>query len=124
MDAAAEVHVEVHEGGQSRGREAITSGHTEVPVNVYRTTHPPIFAGFQINWIEGNDPETGTTFDINAGAGLGSKYATISVEIPGQPRVYEYIDITELLQHRVMAIIAEMSNDGNSPQGTTDTQEE
>lgn len=97
----------VSAGGRSLGREAITSGHTEVPLRVYRTTDPPIFAGLQANWIEGNDPETGTTFDINSGAGFGSKYATLCVRVPGHEPVYEYIDITELLTHRIDAIIAE-----------------
>lgn len=99
--------VHVSAGGQSLDRESITSGHTEVPINVYRTTHPPIFAGFRVGWIDGTDSETGTTFDLYAGAGFGSSYATLRVEVPDHPPVYEYIDITELLKHRVTAIIAE-----------------
>jgi len=96
---------------QSLNREAITVGHVEVPVKVYRTSHPTIFAGFQVNWVDGSDDKTGTTFDLSAGAGFGSKYATLRVEVPGHEPVYEYIDITELLTHRVGAIIAEVTRE-------------
>jgi len=98
---------------RSLGRDAITTGHTEVPLNVYRTSHPPIFAGFQINWIEGTDTETDTTYDLSAGAGVGSRYATLRVEVPGHDPIYEYIDIVELMSDRLRAIIAEVT--GTAP---------
>lgn len=98
---------QVSEGSQSKGREDITAGYTEVPTKVYRTDgFPTIFAGFQQIWIEGSDPETGTTFELTAGAGWGSKYATLIIEVPGQPRIYEYIDVSELVTARVRAVIA------------------
>lgn len=100
--------VHASSGDQPLDRKSITSGHTDVSIPVYRTTHPPIFAGFQTNWVDGNDSDTGATFSISAGAGLGSPYATLRVEVPGRAPIYEYIDITELLTKRVMAILEEV----------------
>lgn len=98
----------IHDGDLSR----LTAGHVEVPVRVYRTDgFPTIFAGFQVNWVDGDDPESGAEFSLSAGAGVGSKYMTLRVEIPGRETVYEYVDITELLQQRVAAIIAEEGAD-------------
>lgn len=109
------MQVGVNEGGQSKQREDITVGHVEVPVKVYRTDgFPTIFAGFRVNWIDGEDPETGATFSLCAGAGMGSKYLTLDVEVPGKPNVYEYVDITELLQERVAAILAEQTVEAES----------
>jgi len=96
---------------RSLGRDAITTGHVEVPLNVYRTSHAPIFAGFQVNWLEGSDTETETTYDLSAGAGFGSRYATLRVEVPGHETVYEYIDVVELMSDRLRAIIAEVTRE-------------
>lgn len=102
------VTTKVSEGGEPKNREDITVGHVEVPVKVYRTDgFPTIFAGLRVNWIDGDDPGTGTSFSLCAGAGMGSKYLTLSVEVPGRPTVYEYVDITELLEQRLDAIVAE-----------------
>lgn len=106
--------VTAHLGDRSLDRESVTSGHTEVPLKVYRTTDPPLFAGLRERWVDGKDPETGTTFEVSAGAGFGSPYATLSVKVPGHPIVYEYIDITELLTNRVEAIIAERAGNGGN----------
>lgn len=97
----------VSSGGKSLGRDAITVGHVDEPVRFYRTSHPAIFAGFQSMWIDGNDDD-GMTFDLTAGAGFGSKYATLCVRVPGAEPVYEYVDITEVLQARVQKIVAEI----------------
>jgi len=94
---------------RSLGRDAITTGHVEVPLNVYRTSDPPIFAGFQVNWLEGSDTETETTYELSAGAGFGSRYATLSVKVPGHDTIYEYVDAVELMSHRIRAIIAEVT---------------
>jgi hypothetical protein len=63
----------VSHGGEPKGRDDITVGHTWVPLRVYRTDgFPTIFAGFQVNWIEGEDPETHTPRSTSAPApGLG-----------------------------------------------------
>jgi len=98
-------------GDKSLDRESITVGHADVPVRFYRVSHPPIFAGFQISWMDGNDPETKTEFDLSSGAGLGSKYMTLAVTVPGHKTVHEYVDITEVLEQRVIAIMKEMSDD-------------
>lgn len=99
----------VSSGNRSLDRESITVGLSEVPVKFYRTSDPIIFAGFQINWMDGKDPETGAEIDLGAGAGMGSKYMTLSVKVPGRPTVYEYVDMEEVLQVRVSAIIAEVT---------------
>jgi hypothetical protein len=102
------MNVSVQQDGTPKGRDDITVGHVEVPVKVHRTDgFPTIFAGFQAAWIDGEDPATDTTFRLTAGAGFGSKYATITVEIPGRPIVYEYFDVTELFSDRVEAILRE-----------------
>jgi hypothetical protein len=102
---------EVSIGGKSLGRDEITVGHEDVPVRWYRTNHPTIFCGFQINWLEGEDPETGTKFDLSSGAGLGSKYMTLKVKVPDHDTVYEYVDLTEVLEQRIVAIIKEVTGE-------------
>jgi len=102
-------HVSI--GDRSLGRESITVGSTDVPVRFYRVSDPPLFAGFQIDWIDGDEEETGATFNIASGAGLGSKYMTLQVEIPGHGTVYEYVDIAEVLQQRVADILDEVTGD-------------
>jgi hypothetical protein len=101
---------------RSLDRESITVGHVAVPVNVYRASHPTIFAGFQVNWVDGYDDATDATFVLSAGAGFGSKYATLRVEVPGHEPVYEYVDITELLNQRVAAIIDEVTATPDTPE--------
>ena len=76
----------------------------------YRASDPTIFAGFQIDWINGTDPDSGAQIDLSAGAGLGSKYMTLRVTIEGKPTVYEYVDITEIFQLRAQAIIEELTS--------------
>jgi len=108
----------VCEGGESKGREDITVGHVDVPVKVYRTDgYPPIFAGFRTEWVSGEDPDTGTTFFLGSGAGCGSEYMTITVEVPGHPAVYEYVDVTELFRQRIGAIIKELTDVRTSDAG-------
>lgn len=55
------------------------------------------------------DQHDGTPVKLCAGAGMGSKYATLRVDVPGRPPVYEYVDIAEVMQARVAAIIAEVA---------------
>lgn len=99
----------VDAGVRSLGREAITVGHEDIPVRFYRVSDPPIFAGFRINWLEGRDETTGAEIDLSSGAGMGSKYMTLSIEIPGRGTVYEYVDMAEVLENRVAAILAEVT---------------
>lgn len=104
--------VSVASGGEPKNREDVTVGHVEVPVKVYRTDgFPTIFAGFQMDWIGGDDPDTGVEFNLSAGAGVGSKYMCLRVDVPGRDTVYEYVDVTELLQQRVEAIVEEATSD-------------
>ena len=98
----------VSSGGRSLAREHITVGHTDVPLRFYRTDAPTIFAGFTVNWIEGHSPDGTVEFDLNCGAGLGSKYMTLRVKIADHDPIYEYVDITEVLQSRIEAIVAEV----------------
>jgi len=93
--------------GRKLTREAITTGQVDEPVRFYRTSDPPLFAGFRQLWLDGSDVDTGVTFELTAGAGLGSKYMTLTVIFPDDTRVYEYVDITEVLTARVDKIIAE-----------------
>jgi hypothetical protein len=99
----------VSSNGKSLDRESITVGFSDIPVRFYRTSHPTIFAGFQINWIDGDDPATGAEIDLSAGAGLGSKYMTLRIVVPGHDPVYEYVDMTEVLRQRASAIIVEVT---------------
>ena len=99
-----------------KNRDDITVGHVAHPVKVHRTDgFPTLFAGLRANWLDGDDPETGTTFSLCTGAGLGSPYLTIDVEVPGHPKVYEYVDIRELLEDRVRAIITELTAKPDGP---------
>lgn len=108
QEIGCRMSVSVHSGGEPKNREDITVGHTEVPVKVYRTDgFPTIFAGFRVGWLSGEDPTTGASFELDSGAGCGSPYMTLRVEIPGKPTVYEYVDIREFLKQRVQAIIEE-----------------
>lgn len=109
----------VSSGGRSLGRNDITVGHADVTVPFHRTDGtPPLFAGFRINWFDGADEETGTTFDLSAGAGVGSPYLTLTVEVPGHETVYEYVDMAAVLEQRIMAIIAEVTAPAPAPAET------
>lgn len=108
---------QVTSGGRSLSRENITTGHVEEPVRFYRVSDPPIFAGFRTGWVSGEDEDTGMRFDLSAGAGLGSPYMTLTVELPDGTTVYEYVDITEVLQVRVAAIVAEHDQPESAVQG-------
>jgi hypothetical protein len=100
-------------GGRSLSRANITAETWDVTVPFHRTDGtPPLFAGFRINWFNGDDKETGTTFDMSAGAGMGSKYLTLMVAVPGHDIVYEYVDMAAVLEQRVTAIIAEVTASG------------
>ena len=107
----------VSSGTQSLDRDSITVGYSEIPVKFCRTSHPTIFAGLQIDWIDGIESVTGAEICLAAGAGMGSKYMTLQINVPGYPSVYEYVDMSEVLQQRAAAIIAEVTarpkEDGN-----------
>jgi hypothetical protein len=103
-------------GGRSLSRANITAETWDVTVPFHRTDGtPPLFAGFRINWFNGDDKETGTTFDMSAGAGMGSKYLTLMVAVPGHDIVYEYVDMAAVLEQRVTAIIAEVTAPAPAP---------
>lgn len=106
-----EAQVTAFVDGRSVGRDDVTVGHAVETVRFYRTSSMPLFAGFQQEWVSGEDPKTETTFELHVGAGVGSRYATLRVEVPGHPPVYEYVDITEVLQERVRKIIEEVIQD-------------
>lgn len=99
----------VSHGDKSLDRDSITVGFSEIPVKFHRTNAPTIFAGFQIDWMNGDDPDTGAEIQLAAGAGMGSKYLTLQVSMPGCPTVYEYVDMDAVLQLRAAAIIMELT---------------
>jgi hypothetical protein len=101
--------VHVSHGDVSLDRDSITVSCSDIPVRFYRTNAPTIFAGLQIVWLEGTDAATGAEVEMSSGAGLGSKYLTLSVRVPGHPTVYEYVDMDEVLQARASAIITEVT---------------
>lgn len=75
-----------------------------------RRVESTIPCGFQINWFEGTGKhaETGVEvdFDLNAGAGMGSRWLTLSVKVPGEDgRRNECIDMQEFLGRWVDAVI-------------------
>jgi hypothetical protein len=92
-------------------RDAITVKHTEVPVNWYRVNRPTIFAGFQQEWLTGegdaDSRDEGVRFRLTAGAGTGSRYMVLLVNLPDGTRVEEYVDIAEVVGDRIRAIVDE-----------------
>lgn len=90
------------------GRADITIGHDDAPIRWYRTSEPPIFAGLRINWLDATDPETGAEISLSSGAGMGSKYMTLRVSVPGYDPIYEYVDMAEVLPNRVSTILGEI----------------
>lgn len=60
------------------------------------------------HWIDGSDPETGATFELSCGAGLGSSLMAIEVRL-GDKRVVEKVDVTGLLTDRVRRAIEELT---------------
>lgn len=99
----------VSQGGRSLGRDDITTGHEEVAVRFYRASHPTIFAGACAQLERRPGLGVITVHPLDLEAGMGSKYATLRVDVPGRPPVYEYVDIAEVIQARVAAIIAEVA---------------
>lgn len=71
----------------------------EVEVHVVDST---INAGLQIEWIEGEDPNTGDTVEITAGAGMGSRYGTIRVNDS-----VAYFDAAKLLNDAAELILTD-----------------
>lgn len=106
---SGEISVRSSTNGRPTNREDITTSTTEVAIPVSRCSQAPLFAGLQQHWLDGDDPETGAAFTVAAGAGLGSKFITITVEHPDHPIVYEVVDITDLVNLRVGAILDELS---------------
>lgn len=88
-------------------RDAITTKHTEVPTTWYRVNKPAIFAGFQQEWINGSDDETGVAFRFTVGAGVGSRYMMLVLTMPDGTRVEEYVDAAEMVSDRVRELVAE-----------------
>jgi hypothetical protein len=103
-----EVHVTASSNGRALTRENTTVSSMTEKITFYRVDTPPIFVGFQQNWVDGEEPETGTVFTLTAGAGYGSRYMILMVTVPGRRTVYEYVDITEVLRDRVATIITEL----------------
>jgi hypothetical protein len=101
-------------GGRSLGRDDITASHTDVTVPFHRTDGtPPLFAGFRQNWFDGATAD-GVEYDLSAGAGFGSKYLTLQVRV-GDVTVHEYVDMAEVFEARIMAIIAELKAPTEQP---------
>lgn len=106
---SGEIKVRAAVNGRPANREDTITSTTDVPLPVHRCDGAPLFAGLRQHWLDGADPETGATFAVAAGAGLGSKYITLTVEHPDHPTVYEVVDITDLVNLRVGAILDELS---------------
>lgn len=103
-----QIGIKAESEGRSLGRDDITVSTTEVPVPFHRTDGTPtLFAGFRVGWMDGTDG--GIEYDMAAGAGCGSKYLTLQVTVPGHPTVYEYVDMADLFEARVIAILAELA---------------
>jgi hypothetical protein len=63
----------------SEGRRITLDPLATFPIEMeLREVESTIPAGFQMEWISGEDTETGTKFEMLAGAGVGSKYLTFS----------------------------------------------
>lgn len=89
------------------------TGSAEHPVT-FHTAANGLFAGFRQEWISGSDPESGAMFTLTSGAGCGSRYLLLTVTIPatdgGTPvTTYEAVDVCELVEARVTAILADAS---------------
>lgn len=104
-----EIGITAREGGRALTLESTRTGTTDVPVPFHRVGTPPLFAGFRLGWVDGDDPATGATFNMSAGAGTGSRYLTIQVELPDGRVVHEVVDMVEVFEKRVTAILGEMS---------------
>lgn len=94
--------------GRRIGREEITVSTTEIPIEVHRTNGTPmIFAGLRQHWMSGSDgPDS---FSVDCGAGVGSPYILIEVELANGKKVGEYIDFAAFIEARFAAIVAEHS---------------
>lgn len=92
-------------------RDAVTVRHTEAPTTWYRVDKPAIFAGFQQEWLTGRGDDgtrdEGVSFRLTAGAGTGSRYMVLLVNLADGTRVEEYVDIAEVVGDRIRAIVDE-----------------
>jgi hypothetical protein len=91
---------------QSLGKDDITVSTEEVVVLTYRTDgHAPLFAGFRAEWASGE--QDGISYEMSAGAGLGSPYLTYSVTLPNGETVHEYVNMIDFFQNRLNQILKE-----------------
>jgi hypothetical protein len=66
-----------------------------------------LFAGLRQAWIDGAEPDTGMSFDLTCGAGLGSPYLVLSVKLADGTKVSETIDIRPLLTAWVDSVVTQ-----------------
>ena len=75
-------------------------------IELHTMDEAPMFA-LSVAWIEGTDPETGVSFAMTSGAGVGSPHLILTVDLPDGTHVREAVDIRDGLTEWVKAIIAE-----------------
>lgn len=107
-----EMKVSASSDGRVINRQNITASSEYEQVKFHRTDGtPPLFAGLQVEWVSGSEGKTQdepqVSFNLTAGAGVASKYMVLSVTLPDGTQVYEYVDIFEVAQNRVLKIQTE-----------------
>lgn len=80
---------------------------TQYTVTASRHEHT-LFAGLRSEWL--TIDEDGIKASVATGAGLGSKYLTLSLDVDGT-KIHEVVDITELVQSWVNSIVREVRSD-------------
>jgi hypothetical protein len=68
-------------------------------LTVAATAHDDLlFAGFRQEWISGvASDDSGVTFDLTSGAGLGSPYLTVTLHRNGTLLATEVVDVRDLV---------------------------
>lgn len=69
---------------------------TELNVSAVRH-EDTLFVGLRQEWLSGEDEENGVEFSLTSGAGLGSPYLTLTVELPNDGVVREVVDVRDLV---------------------------
>ena len=64
-----------------------------------------------VAWIDGTDPDTGMSFNLTSGAGVGSPLLRLSVKLPSGEIIREAIDIRDGMEAWVKQIVAEHSSE-------------
>lgn len=109
MTITDEVGITAKAGGRLLNLETTRVATYPMTVELHQVDTPPLFAGMQQVWLDGN--ENGLEYALSVGAGLGSRYMILTLEQNGK-KIYEVVNIVEFFTRWVGARHGQLERDG------------